>query len=627
LLDRRAGSSAVGRPVARARCAPARSVRWRCVLAAVTLSFAAGSGLSTAEDEPTAVWSVDPEAPGSSVPASGRSLFDYVFTVVGEEGPRYSIPYPFSALLETLRMRTGDHVRAVLIPLGRSLQRNAADPDYFESPRVVVAVDGDPAETSATYPGPLKDRLFLGYQERAATIEVISYNDAAGRFEFQVVQNYGVDQVPQVRYMERGVCTPCHQNQAPIFSRPLWDETNANDDVARRLAAIRPEFHGVPARSGIDIPDALDAATDRANWLAVYQRVWTDLCAATSAPEVCRSDLVSGALRYALAGQRHADRTADHKRLAAALSEGWSRIWPDGLAIPDPDLPNRRLTLFEFQRGPLDLPGALQHGSALSTDATVAAATVAQALEPLNRRPPLTIWYGDLDATRVDTIVAGIAAFFAPYEIAQIKTLASRGAAVEIARSDCTVADVAQTAEHERFESRYRLACAPSGDGTGWRLDATLVLRKDAVGLGYLGSGTLHRLVAPDSDPVRGLPIRAVSGRRSSDGFDLEPGPGSAMPLTTSGIAIRRISVHLDDAIPVAAATLELEVADDFRAIDDALGTLAARSISGESEAFAALPFRHSVVVAELLEALGAGAKTIQPAPSTFAPLVLQGAP
>ena len=78
-------------------------------------------------------------------------------------------------------------VKQVLIPLGRSLQRNAGAPDFFRYPRVVAAVDAEAADSSGM---PLKDRLFLGYHEKAAIIEVISYNEAAGRFEFQVVKDW-----------------------------------------------------------------------------------------------------------------------------------------------------------------------------------------------------------------------------------------------------------------------------------------------------------------------------------------------------------------------------------------------------------------------------------------------------
>ena len=52
----------------------------------------------------------------------------------------------------------------------------------------------------------LKDRLFLGYQPQAEAIEVISYNEMAGRFEFQVVENYSESGVPKVYYANRPTC-------------------------------------------------------------------------------------------------------------------------------------------------------------------------------------------------------------------------------------------------------------------------------------------------------------------------------------------------------------------------------------------------------------------------------------
>jgi hypothetical protein len=68
-------------------------------------------------------------------------------------------------------------------------------------------------------------------------LEVISYNEAAGRFEFQLVKDYRAGGRPQVFYANRNICYACHQNGAPIFSRALWDETNANPAIAARLTA------------------------------------------------------------------------------------------------------------------------------------------------------------------------------------------------------------------------------------------------------------------------------------------------------------------------------------------------------------------------------------------------------
>jgi len=109
-------------------------------------------------------------------------------------------------------------VATTLIPLGRSLQRLAARPDYFGSPRVVVAVTGDLAV------GPeapwLGARLFLGYQPAAEVIEAISYNAAAGRFEFEEIVGHRSGPA-EAQPAERRVCLDCHQGQAPIFARPL----------------------------------------------------------------------------------------------------------------------------------------------------------------------------------------------------------------------------------------------------------------------------------------------------------------------------------------------------------------------------------------------------------------------
>ena len=84
--------------------------------------------------------------------------------------------------------------------------------------RAVVAPDGGPLNSASIF---LKDRMFLGYQEKADILEVISYNEGAARFEFQVVTDYRAGGTPQVMYANRTLCVACHQNAA----RPLWVET------------------------------------------------------------------------------------------------------------------------------------------------------------------------------------------------------------------------------------------------------------------------------------------------------------------------------------------------------------------------------------------------------------------
>src|SRR3546814_8027640 len=107
---------------------------------------------------------------------------------------------------------------------------------------MVAAVNGEGDDAAAL----LKDRLYIGYQEQSALLEVISYNEAAGRFEFQLVHDYRAGATPRVSYARRELCAACPQNLAPIFSRPLWAETNANPRIAARL---RSEEHTAELQS------------------------------------------------------------------------------------------------------------------------------------------------------------------------------------------------------------------------------------------------------------------------------------------------------------------------------------------------------------------------------------------
>ena len=71
---------------------------------------------------------------------------------------------------------------------------------------------------------------------------------------------------------------PCHQNAAPIFSRQSWDESSANPRIATSLGAAAPGFYALAWRAGVDIPNAIDDATDRANLLPLAAELWREAC-------------------------------------------------------------------------------------------------------------------------------------------------------------------------------------------------------------------------------------------------------------------------------------------------------------------------------------------------------------
>lgn len=382
----------------------------------VGLLLAGVASMMAAEAADTPAWVVDPAAPGDHLPPVGGSLFDALFAGTRDGRVTHMLPFPFEKLLARVDAQLiGDPAsllppaKRVLIPLGRSLQRTAAAPDYFRFPRVVVGVDSAPAPGALL----LKDRLYIGYQEKSAVLEVISYNEAAGRFEFQLVKDYRAGGDPQVFYANRNICFACHQNGAPIFSRALWDETNANPLVAATLTQVGRSFYGIPVGRGVDVPYAIDNAVRRANRFALTQRLWREGCGGGEAGVRCRAGLFEAALRLRLAeGRAAAPDAAFEAAVGRPLRASAARLWPAGLAVGRADLPNRN-PLQGLARWPDDQAER------------AARAHVAARFDALLPRPPDTEWQGEAPDALAEA-VAGVAEFVADGDWLRLKAVLVR---------------------------------------------------------------------------------------------------------------------------------------------------------------------------------------------------------
>ena len=533
----------------------------RNALLAGLLALACGPGAvmwAAAENAPpAAVWVVDPAVPGDNLPPAGRSLFDQLFAVDRIGRASIDLPFPFETLLARLDAQLARDpgsvlppAKRVLIPFGRSLQRTAAAPDYFAFPRVVVAVDAQPASNSAPY---LKDRLYIGYQERSAVLEVISYNEAAGRFEFQLVKDYRAGGRPQVVYANRTLCFSCHQNGAPIFSRALWDETNANPQAAALLAANGHSFYGIPAGRGVDIPYAIDNATERANGFALTQRLWREGCGADDLPaRRCRAGLYAAALRHALSGgQAWVHDAGFEQTVAVPLRAEASRRWPGGLAVGDPDLPNRN-PLQSLDAWPADRA------------ARVARSHVPARFDPLLPRPPREIIRQPGSPETLGTLAVGLAEFVSAPERRQIE--AALAGQPDVATTRLTV-PCRVTAGPPA--SRWSLHCAPAAGQAGPKLAGTV----DLAG-GRPRSGQLTRLTLPGGTALSNVDL-SVTGKATVNGATFTPRLGDRLPRSAAGHAITRVNAQRDANDP-ATGTATLEIREDFAAVDRALSALAA---------------------------------------------------
>lgn len=642
--------------------------RWRTLAAMAALAAAflpAGRGArgdgpeavlaaAVAAAPPGAVWAVDPEDPGPTLPPAGRSLFDFV--VARPDGSGYEVPFPFPALLARVEERLGvapgepSPLRKVLIPLGRSLQRNAGAPDFFRFPRAVAAVEGAAAPAPGHAGLLLADRLYLGYQERSAVVEVISYNEAAGRFEFQVVRDYRPGGRPQLLYANRAICTACHQGAAPIFARALWDETNASGEITRLLRAEEGELYGFPLDQGVDVPYLVDAATDRANRFAAYQRLWIEGCGGDDPAAVrCRAAVLVAALQRGLTGGRGYDRASQRFQAdaAAALERTFRRHWPGGLLIPDPDIPNRDPLR---ARAPgvkvVSVPADLGRRELARFRELVQGSQIPAHLEPLNPRPPLEVWtpqasrgggqgVGDGDLAgpgAVDRLVAGIGELLAGDDLRRLDdALVAAGAAGDAPRerfqADCRLSLGGAIGGGERL----KLDCGTSPGGTGLAGTgvAGLALRgRLYLDAGRVTGGSVERLAAAGAEmvglEVTGVELREEGSRRRLD-LTLGRKSTALRVRRPDGALLERLEVAWEAGedgetgagggpapaagMPAAGTWAGEAVAffvDDFAAAEAAVEALAARTARGESDALAAAPFRRAAVLPELFEELGA---------------------
>jgi hypothetical protein len=379
----------------------------------------------------------------SDLPPEGtRSLFDHLLA----EGD--GLPYPFEKLIDQLQRQhpQGAAPLTLMIPDGRSLLKASAD---HRHPRVLVAADFQAPNNDASLGLAPRGQLFLGFVEKAREIEVLSYNEAAGRFEFQLVQDYAADGARRIVYARRAICTTCHQGGGPIFPQRPWNETNGQPETAAAMAAARQgePYLDLPLANPLDVPERFDELTDVGNFIPVTQRLWLDGCGTgasaglatdgnTESSELaCRRQMLKLALLYLWNPAEFSAESPEAQRLRALQRASWP---PAGIAVPDNDLRNRdplgeRQGFLGWLRGlwtPAPQPGAGARDNE-DLEAFDRLPKLPAALDPLTPRPPRRV----LSAEDVDGAY-GLAALFTDSDRRQLEAAAGFERAALLAAVD-----------------------------------------------------------------------------------------------------------------------------------------------------------------------------------------------
>lgn len=535
------------------------------------------------------------DAPGNSS-ERGASLFDRLFATQTAAGTAYDVPYPFERLLARLRerlpgarMERARPFATVLIPRGRSLHRDAARPEFFRYPRIVVAVDVQSGERI-----PTRDRLFLGYQERARQIEIISFNEAAGRFEFQVVSDYAPGRDPVVRHASRPLCTSCHQNGGAIFPRPPWSETNADPLVAQRIHGHhRSAYRGVSTDRVSADAGLTDSSTNRANLLPVYQRLWRDGCESPDDPPAslrCRADAFHAMVRFRLGVWSHGlpGATTPHAAYRRVLAANWRKRWPDGLVVPEADLPDRRPAL----------------------DASPTAVT--PPVDPLTPRPPRGRWTPERS---MDRAIEGLArTFLLKADIEHLDRALARlspegdGTGTRHA-GDCKVERTPFAGTGAAAWIDFECTRADE-DGKGVEVMAELVTDGSGRLHGklswvFITNGTSTVYATPAGTIERSSTGRAaarLSLRRRHDTIRARLGDGAAV----TGIEFEwDTGSTADTPTPAATGRFALTLSRDLERLDEAIAGMLADAEAGEFDGFGKGAFRGVPMMDALFRELG----------------------
>lgn len=373
---------------------------------------------------------------GEDIPAQGYSLFDRVFSVKDNGVYRHDIPYPFDRLLDKLSKLTDQpdakksNLKFALFPNGRSLTRNSSAPEFFKYPRIIVTVDAEAKIKDGQYGPLLKDRLYIALTEKDNVLEVISYNDIAQRFEFQIVHDYGENKTPSVIYAQRSLCLSCHQNHAPIFPNAPWDETNFNEKIFSEIKAVRNDFYGfttaVPALSSTN---DIDRSTNRATRLPIYHALWQKSCMTSAESErtsQCRAQLLKSMLQYQLSNRTGFDgqSTSFEARFISVVTDAWRKHWPNGLAIPSANITDRNPFVEKM--------------------------VVSSKFDPLRIRDPETIWFGE-NLRDVKQVIAGLSQQIHSHDINNLDKYLmqnARDSGYTRFASDCMLTPTRATLQH-----------------------------------------------------------------------------------------------------------------------------------------------------------------------------------
>jgi hypothetical protein len=301
--------------------------------------------------------------------------------------------------------------------------------------------------------------------------------------------------------------------------------------------------------------------------------------------------MLTAALQFKLSGSRHFETASNQYRrdLVEPLRSAWYRHWPDGLAIPDPRLPDR--------------------------DPLITGAMVSPEFDPLGLRPPMALWSIDEPGV-TEAVIRGLSQFISNGDIRRLdQHLFSTALESAVMRTSRTSSCALSRRRYEGQAPRIVFDCEADGIDSVF-VSGHLYIDEDGGVVGETGGFRLGEKTNFEELSLSGRAIFVKQGR-SSISLDPVVKRTGLHPRLPDGSAVETIVLSFEtlieedfgpsDEIPEYRdnGRLVVTLVPDFEPVHAAIADLGRASLAGELDLFFDQPFRRRAVIGSLLRRLG----------------------
>lgn len=221
--------------------------------------------------------------------ALGESVFEKIIKDINGSKNNSRVIYPITSLVEKLDEHIYHNENKVLGVISKSFNHQNKNIFSNKAPFTIYSTF---LEGKIDYQ--VKDRVFLIYHDHNNHLEVISYNEEEGRFNFLQVHNYSNSGENKLKKAKLNACMQCHKDLVPLHEKnniidsnnlpSIVSEIKNDDKNPRRLEKIGEDFifNGVMLSQQKMNNELMINSIENSQKIIQFNQTWKKICAYSS---------------------------------------------------------------------------------------------------------------------------------------------------------------------------------------------------------------------------------------------------------------------------------------------------------------------------------------------------------